>query len=64
MNKIHKVIASAVYSAFIDYPMKNDGTHWNAQYKSAEESDLLANAVLTALKKNGFQIHKTAKILN
>lgn len=46
MNKIHKVIASAVHSAFIDYPMKNDGTHWDAQYKSAEESDLLANAVL------------------
>ena len=64
MNKIHMIIANAVRSAFIDYPIKNDGTRWDAQYKSAEESDLLANAVLIALKKNGVQIHKTTKKLN
>jgi hypothetical protein len=61
MNKIHKIIAGAIHSAFIDYPMKNDGTRWDAQYKGAEESELLANAVLIALSKNGFQLHQTGK---
>jgi hypothetical protein len=61
MNQIRKIIAGAIQRAFIDYPMRNDGTRWDQQYKSDEESELLGNAVLMALKNSAAAIARRHK---
>lgn len=57
-DEIRKIIAGAIHSAFIDYPNRDSGTRWDQIYKSNEECELLTNAVLTALRKQGYEIAK------
>ena len=52
------VITSAIKTAFIDHPASGHGTTWDPVTKSDEESIHLANAVLVALRKAGYAIHK------
>jgi hypothetical protein len=59
MDEVKKIISVAVHSAFVDYPARPDGTKWDRIYKEPAECELLANAVLIALKKHGFEITKT-----
>ncbi len=59
MEEIQKIIQGAVHSAFIDYPARDDGTHWDQVYKEPAECQLLANAILMALKKHGYNIAKS-----
>ena len=56
MEEIRTIITSAIHTAFVDYPTRNDGSQWDQTYKELAECQMLANAVLIALNKNGFAI--------
>ena len=53
---ISDVIQSAIQTAKIDFPNAGDGTTWDQITMSLEESALLTKAVLSALKKAGYEI--------
>jgi hypothetical protein len=56
MEEIRAIIVSAIHTAFVDYPTRNDGSQWDQTYKELAECQMLADAVLIALNKNGFAI--------
>lgn len=51
-----KVIAAAIESANIDFPDAGDGTSWERFYRSTEECNHLARAVVSGLEKWGYSI--------
>ena len=56
MEEIRTIIINAIHTAFVDYPTRNDGSQWDQIYKEPAECQMLADAVLIALNKNGFAI--------
>jgi hypothetical protein len=58
MEEIRAIISNAIHTAFVDYPTRADGSQWDQTYKEPAECQMLANAVLIALNKNGFAITK------
>jgi hypothetical protein len=63
MEEIRLIICDAIHTAFVDYPTRNDGSQWDQTYKEVAECQMLANAVLIALNKNGFAISKFVRPL-
>jgi hypothetical protein len=55
-DKIRGIIESAVESAFIDFPNIGHGETWPKNYKENAECKTLASAVLSSLKKWGYEI--------
>jgi hypothetical protein len=51
-----QVIAAAIESANIDFPDSDDGTTWERIYRSTEECNHLARAVVSGLEKWGYSI--------
>jgi hypothetical protein len=58
-DEIRRIISSAVHSAFVDYPARDNGTRWDQIYKEQAECELLTGAVLTALKRHGYEVIKS-----
>ena len=55
---ISNAIRTAIRTAFVGYPTRTDGSQWDQTYKEPAECQMLANAVLIALNKNGFAVTK------
>jgi hypothetical protein len=51
-----EAIAAAIESANIDFPDAGDGTTWEHIYRSTEECNHLARAVIAGLEKWGYSI--------
>jgi hypothetical protein len=51
-----EAIAAAIESANIDFPDAGDGTTWAHIYRSTEECNHLARAVVSGLEKWGYSI--------
>ena len=51
-----QVIAAAIESANIDFPDSPDGTTWERIYRSTEECNHLARAVVSGLEKWATQL--------
>jgi hypothetical protein len=60
LNEIFEQIASAIQTANLDYPDVGDGTQWDQQIKSNEESRHLARAVIERLWAKGYEIDRKA----
>jgi hypothetical protein len=58
MEEIRAIISNAIHTAFVDHPTRTDGSQWDQTYKEPAGCQMLANAVLIALNKNGFAITK------
>ena len=56
LNEIFEQIASAIQTANLDFPDAGNGTQWDQQIKSDEESRHLARAVTERLLAKGFEI--------
>ena len=50
MEEIRTIISDAIRTAFVDYPTRNDGSQWDQTYKELAECQMLANAVLIAVR--------------
>ncbi|WP_338445933.1 hypothetical protein V5F89_12360 [Pelagerythrobacter marensis] len=55
-NEVFELIASAIQTANLDFPDTGDGSQWDQQMKSNEESRHLARAVLERLWAKGYEI--------
>lgn len=58
MQHPEQIIAEAIQTGFVKYPLEDDETVWNDEWIQPTESTHLAKAIILELAANGFEIVK------